>query len=129
MASVSSADQLPGGASTGTVEEPTIATRSCNPSTDSQPEITRRQKPEVARQPVIMQQPTALAPYSQIQAGLWRNSVSTLISTRVGTDNRSTAAAYLPFHTGTGNPYDVIQASVEVGPTPDSAIILPSVEH
>jgi len=35
-----------------------------------------------------------------------------------GTDNRSTAAAYSPFHTGTGNrnPYDVIQVSVEEEP-------------
>ena len=62
----------------------------------------------------ITQQPTGLAPTSQIRAG---RGVLFLPSSplREGVDNRSTAAAYFPFHTGNGNrnPYDVIQMSTE----------------
>jgi len=109
MGGVSSADQLPGGASAGTVKEPTTATRSCNPSTDSHQEVAASQKPAVAQRPAIMQQPTALAPYSQIRASggvLFPPSSPS----REGADNRSTAAAYFPFHirTENRNPYDVI---------------------
>jgi len=56
-----SADRSPGGASTGTVEEPTTATWSYNLSTDTRPEVAHGQKPEVARRPATTQQPTAMA--------------------------------------------------------------------
>ena len=49
MDGVSSANQSPGGASAGTVEEPNTATRSYSLSTDTQPEVAPSQKPEVAR--------------------------------------------------------------------------------
>jgi len=38
-------------------------------STNAQLEVTQMSKPEVAPKPVIIQQPTALAPSSQIWAG------------------------------------------------------------
>jgi len=71
------------------------------------------QKPEVARKPVIVQQPTALAPFSQIRArGILFPPSDQPPEV---TDNRSTAATYCPFLTGTGNrnPDDVTQMSVE----------------
>jgi len=61
-----------------------------------------------------MQQPTALAPSSQTRA---RGGVQFPPSSpsREGADSRLTAAAYLPFHTETGNRnlYYVIQQSVD----------------
>ena len=53
MGGVSSADRSPGGASTRTVEEPTTATRICDLSTDTRPEVASSQKPEIARRPAV----------------------------------------------------------------------------
>jgi len=50
MGGVSSAVQSPGGACAGTEEETPTATRSYNPSTNTQLEVTVIQKPEVALQ-------------------------------------------------------------------------------
>jgi len=69
MVGVSSTDQLPGGASTGTVEQSATATLSHGLSTDAPLQVAHMQKPEVACKAVIVQQPTALVPFSQIRAG------------------------------------------------------------
>ena len=113
----------------GTVQ-PNTATRSCDPSADSQPEVAPSQKPEVAQRPAIMAQPTALVPYSQIRTGggvLFPPSPS-----REGADNRLIAAAYLPLHIGTGNrnSYDVIRHQRMSRPktVPNTVITLLSVE-
>jgi len=93
---VSSAVQSPGGASAGTVEQSATATQSCSLSTDTSLEVALIQKPEAARKPVIIQQPTALAPFSQIRAG--RGVLfPPLDEPHEGADNRSTAAAYCLF--------------------------------
>jgi len=53
----------------GTVEQSSTATRSDSTSTDAPPEVAQIPKPEVARKPVVIRQPTALAPISKIRAG------------------------------------------------------------
>ena len=72
MGDVSSADQMPGETSTGTVKQSPTATWSDSCFTDAQaaqPEVAQMPKPEVAQKPFIVQQLTALAPYSHIRAG------------------------------------------------------------
>ena len=90
MGGVSIACQEPGGASAGTVEPRATATRSYSFSIDTPPEVGLTQKPEVVCEPVIVQQPSALVPFSQIRAGegnLFLTSVESLKEP----DNRSTA--------------------------------------
>jgi len=113
MGGVSSADRLPGGASAGTVEQSATAIQSCRLSTDTSPEVALIQKPEAAHKPVTIQQLTALASSSQIRVG-GGVLIPPLHQPHEGSDNRSTAAAYCPFFTRTGNrnPYDVTQLSV-----------------
>ena len=114
MGGVSSTDQEPGEASAGTMEPTASATRSYSLSTDTPPEVTHIQKPEVAHKSVITQQPTALAPFSQIQAG-GRALFPTSDHYHEEPSNRTTVAAYCPFHTGSGNrnSHDVTQKLVE----------------
>jgi len=68
MGGVSSADQMPGGTSSGTVEQSPTATQSDPPLTPDR-KSPKMPKTEVAQKPVIVQQLTALASNSQILAG------------------------------------------------------------
>ena len=112
MGGVSSVVQEPDGASAGTVEPRATATYSQRLFIDTLPEVARPKKPEVAPKPVIVRQPSVLAPYSQIWIGEGSRPSA---ESPEDPDNRSTAAVHRPFHTGTGNrnPDDVTQMSVE----------------
>jgi len=114
MGGVSSADQTPGAASAGTVEQSSTAIGSEGLSTDAHPEVAPKPKPEVARKPVIVRQATALAPTSQIRAG-GGTMFPPSDQSREGTDNRSTVITHQSAPTGTGNtnPHDVTKTSVE----------------
>jgi len=116
MGGVSSTNHMP----RGTSSCPT-ATQSDSASTDVQPEVTQMPKPEVARKPVIIQQPPTLAPFSQIRAdgGILFPSSD---QSHKGTDNRPTVVLYLPkeghqsIPTRTGNTdnHDVTRRLVKV---------------
>jgi len=54
MGGVSSAEKMPGGTSTGTVEQSSTATRSDSTSTDAKLEVTCMPKPLVAHEPAII---------------------------------------------------------------------------
>jgi len=116
MGGVSSTDQGPGGTSTGKVEQSARVTDSYSFSTDASLEdleVAHVQKPEVARKSVIVHQPTAPVPISQICAGR-RMLLPPSDQPHEGTDNGSTAASvYHPIRTGTEstNNYDVTPIS------------------
>jgi len=114
MGGISSADQSPGGTSTGTVEQSATATQSYSPYTDAPPEVAYMQKLESRPQTSYRSAIDCPGAFSLIQAGR-----GTLFPPsdqhHEGTDNRSTAAVYHPMLAGTGstNTYDVTQMSVE----------------
>ena len=110
MGVVSSADQSPGGTSTVTVEQSATATQSYGLSTDVPLAVAHMQKQEVVRKPVIVQQPTALVPFSEIRTG-GGILFSPSDQPHQGTDNRLAAAVYRPIPTRTRstNTYDVTQ--------------------
>jgi len=111
---VSSADQMPCETIARTLEQSPTATWSDSASTDTKPEVAETPKPEVARKQVIIQQPTTMAPISQICAG---SGILFPLSdqSHEGTDNRPTVILYPAMAvSGNTNIHDVTNRSVEV---------------